>query len=68
LRKLARYLEFFNGQIATRNVAVPGPVVATPDEFWTSLKGALGLTGTLREWDAVHAAPDGLGKIDGVVD
>ncbi|SRR6266498_1724856 len=70
LRKLARYLEFFSGQIATRNIAVQGPVVATSEHFWSALRRALGFSqgAGVREWDAVHAALDGLGTIDGVVD
>jgi uncharacterized protein YndB with AHSA1/START domain len=70
LRKLAHYLEFFNGQIATRNIAVQGPVVASADQFWSALRRALGLDqgAGVREWDVVHAALDGLGTVDGVVD
>jgi uncharacterized protein YndB with AHSA1/START domain len=70
LRKLAGYLEFFNGQIATDNFAVQGPVVPTAEQFWSSLWQALGCAqgAAVREWDAVHAALDGVGTIDGVVD
>ena len=70
LRKLAHYLEFFNGQIARRNIAVQGPIVPTAEEFWSALRPALGLNhgAGVREWDAVHAALDGLGRVDGVVD
>jgi uncharacterized protein YndB with AHSA1/START domain len=68
VRKLARYLEFFNGQTATRNLAAKGPEVADPELFWSTLQRALGLRATVREWDRVHATLDGIGCIDGVVD
>jgi uncharacterized protein YndB with AHSA1/START domain len=70
LRKLARYLEFFNGQIATRNFAVQGPVVPMAEQFWSALRRALGLNqgAGVSEWDAVHAALGESGNIDGVVD
>jgi uncharacterized protein YndB with AHSA1/START domain len=68
LRKLARYLEFFNGQIATHNVAVQGPLVPTAEQFWSALRRALGLGAGVHEWDPVHAVLDGPGSIDGVVD
>jgi uncharacterized protein YndB with AHSA1/START domain len=68
VRKLARYLEFFSGQTATRNIAAQGPRVPDHKRFWATLKRALGLGDTVREWDPVHAALDGLGIIDGVVD
>jgi uncharacterized protein YndB with AHSA1/START domain len=70
LRKLAGYLEFFNGRTATRNFAVQGPVVATAEQFWSALRPALGFdrAAGIHEWDAVHAVLDGPGTIDGVVD
>jgi uncharacterized protein YndB with AHSA1/START domain len=68
LRKLAHYLEFFNGRVATRNVSVMGPVVSDAQQFWSAMRRSLGLSPNAREWDAVHATFDGLGTIDGVVD
>jgi uncharacterized protein YndB with AHSA1/START domain len=68
LRKLARYLEFFNGQVATRNVVVQGPTVDSIERWRSALERELGLRTPAREWDAVHAAPEGIGPIDGVVD
>jgi uncharacterized protein YndB with AHSA1/START domain len=68
LRKLARYLEYFNGQIATRNIIVQGPVVPDSQQFRLRLTSALGLRTSVTEWDAVHTTLDGLGTIEGVVD
>jgi uncharacterized protein YndB with AHSA1/START domain len=68
LRKLARYLEYFNGQTAVRNVMAQGPAVADTEQFWSMLKRTLGLKTSVREWDPVHTTLDGLGTIEGVVD
>jgi len=68
VRKLARYLEFFNGQTAVCNIAAAGPPVADTDRFWATLKRTLGLRASVSEWDPVHASLDGLGTIAGIVD
>ena len=68
LRKLAHYLEFFNGRVATRNVSVMGPVVGDRERVSSAWRSALGLRDGVREWDPVHARLDGLGTVDGVVD
>jgi uncharacterized protein YndB with AHSA1/START domain len=68
LRKLGRYLEYFRGQIATRNISAIGPPRQDLQSFWLVLTRALGLTNPVREWDAVHAKLDGLAPIEGVVD
>jgi uncharacterized protein YndB with AHSA1/START domain len=68
VRKLARYLEFFSGQTATRNIAAQGPRVTDRERFWSTLKSSLGLGAVVHEWDPVHSSLDGLGTIDGVVD
>src|SRR5262245_23831536 len=67
VRKLARYLEFFNGRTAACNVAARGPDVDGA-RFRSTLRSALGLSATVREWDPVRVEVGGLGVIDGVVD
>ncbi len=68
LRKLGRYLEFFNGRVAANNIAAYGPKVANGEQFWSTLTQKLGIPVALREWDPVSAQADGLPRIDGVVD
>jgi uncharacterized protein YndB with AHSA1/START domain len=68
LRKLDHYLEYFTGQIATRNIVAAGPQVHDNGRFWSALRSTFGLHGTVHEWDRVRAILNGLTQIDGVVD
>jgi len=50
VRKLARYLEYFNGQIAAHNVAVQGPLV----------EGRAVLVGAAADWGSVPECANGM--------
>jgi len=63
---LVEYLRHFAGRIATPVTAF-GPAVAHWPAAWATLREALGLTEPVAAGDEVHAAPDGLPPIQGVV-
>jgi uncharacterized protein YndB with AHSA1/START domain len=66
LHKLAQYLTYFRGRIATP-VSAWGPQVDR-DRAMIAFRDALGLTGAAAEGDDVRSSPTGLPSIDGVVD
>ena len=68
LHKLAQYVTHFAGKVASANLFAPGPQVASREQLWSAVRGALGLRDNVAEGDAVHAQLDGLPSIDGVVD
>jgi uncharacterized protein YndB with AHSA1/START domain len=65
--KLAEYLTYFKGRIATPvNVFHPGP--ADKAEAWATYQRAFGLAGDVAADDRVTLTPEGLPRIEGVVD
>ena len=65
--KLAQYLTYFRGKIATP-VNVFGRQVADRDEAWSTLRSALGLDAPVAVGDQVRLTPQGLPEMEGVVD
>jgi uncharacterized protein YndB with AHSA1/START domain len=66
IQKLGQYLNYFRGRNATP-IAAFGPQVDR-ERTWEVFKGAMGLSGSVREGDKVRFTPEGLPTIDGVVD
>jgi len=64
---LVQYLTYFPGRTATPITAF-GPPVTDWERAWVVLNGELGLTGTVTEGDQARFTPDGLPRIEGVVD
>jgi uncharacterized protein YndB with AHSA1/START domain len=72
LHTLGQYLQHFAGRPATYVGDVPGGIQA-PDasaaaDGFDRLQGALGLSQSAAEGDAVQLSLDGLGPLDGVID
>jgi uncharacterized protein YndB with AHSA1/START domain len=65
--KLAKYLTYFRGRIATP-VNVFGPPVGDRDHAWEVFRRALGLPGPVALGDRVRLTPEGLPPLEGVVD
>jgi len=65
--KLAKYLRYFRGRIATP-VSAFGPQIADRDEAWATLYRALGLSERPALDDRVKLTPEGLPVLEGVVD
>jgi uncharacterized protein YndB with AHSA1/START domain len=63
---LKQYLEHFRGRTATP-VSSFGAPQPTQDDAWRKVSGALGLSGTVNEGDAVRFTIDGT-EVTGVVD
>lgn len=68
LRKLAAYLKYFPGRVATYNLFTPGPPVADQERVWTAFKEALGLDGTVATGDPVRLSVDRAEPVGGVVE
>jgi len=67
LHKLAQYVTYFSGRFAT-SVDVQGPPAADRDLALHTFRRGLGLSGNVAEGDQVRLTPEGLARIDGVVD
>jgi uncharacterized protein YndB with AHSA1/START domain len=67
LHQLSQYLAHFRGRTATPVMAM-APGAADPDQVWTRLRQALGLSGPPTEGDKIRLTPEGLDPIEGVVD
>jgi uncharacterized protein YndB with AHSA1/START domain len=67
LAKLAEYLTYFRGRVATP-VFAARPQGPAPERLWAVLAGELGLTGEVREGDRASLTVEGLPPIDGVID
>src|SRR5687768_17488811 len=67
LDKLAKYLTYFRGRIATP-VNVFGPHIGDRDQAWEVFHRGLGLSGPVALGDRVRLTPEGLPPLEGVVD
>jgi hypothetical protein len=65
--KLAKYLTYFRGRIATP-VNAFGPHVGDRDHAWDVFRRGLGLPGPVALGDRVRLTPEGLPPLEGVVD
>jgi uncharacterized protein YndB with AHSA1/START domain len=65
--KLARYLTYFRGRVATP-VNVFGPQVKDREHAWEVFRAGLGLAGPVSLDDPVRLTPEGLPVLEGVVD
>src|SRR5688500_3062621 len=65
--KLAKYLTYFRGRIATP-VNVFGPHVGDRERAWEVFRRGLGLPGPVALGDRVRLTPEGLPPLEGVVD
>jgi uncharacterized protein YndB with AHSA1/START domain len=65
--KLAKYLTYFRGRIATP-VNVFGPHVGDRERAWEVFRRGLGLSGPVALGDRVRLTPEGLPPLEGVVD
>ena len=66
MQKLQQYIKYFKGRRAVP-VSAFGPQVER-ERAWSVFKRELGLGGDVKEGEPVHATPEGLPAIDGVVD
>jgi uncharacterized protein YndB with AHSA1/START domain len=65
--KLAKYLTYFRGRIATP-VNAFGPHVGDREQAWEIFRRGLGLPGPVALGDRVRLTPEGLPPLEGVVD
>jgi hypothetical protein len=67
IHKLAQYLKYFRGRVATP-VAAMLPQPPDRERTWARLIAGLGLDGKASDGDQVRFTPAGLPPVDGVVD